>query len=152
MPDPLNRQPRRPLGSVLAEDAIVFREGIVGILEKARHTVIAVVEDAEALQAYIALDRPDAVIADIRMPPTESAMLASAIYSSTASDMCASSSIVSTACPQAAPWSTSKSSATFSPGAATTVPWQRRRNASVWFSRSWPMPTPTRPLLPSFRL
>lgn len=53
MPDPLNRQPRRPLGSVLAEDATVFREGFVGILEKARHTVIAAVEDAEALQAYI---------------------------------------------------------------------------------------------------
>ncbi|MFT4085341.1 MAG: response regulator transcription factor [Nocardioides sp.] len=70
MPDQLSRGPRQALRVVLAEDAALLREGLVGILEKAGHTVAAAVEDAEALQVYVAREQPDVVITDIRMPPT----------------------------------------------------------------------------------
>lgn len=55
---------------VLAEDAALLREGLVGILERAGHQVVAAVADADALLAYVARERPDVVITDIRMPPT----------------------------------------------------------------------------------
>ncbi|PWN02729.1 DNA-binding response regulator [Nocardioides silvaticus] len=57
---------------VLAEDAALLREGLVGILEKAGHEVVAAVGDAEALLAYVAHARPDTVVTDIRMPPDHS--------------------------------------------------------------------------------
>jgi len=55
---------------VLAEDAALLREGLVGILERAGHEVVAAVEDAEALLAFTARLLPDLVVTDIRMPPT----------------------------------------------------------------------------------
>lgn len=55
---------------VLAEDSALLREGLVGILERAGHAVVAAVPDAEALQAFVAKELPDVVITDIRMPPT----------------------------------------------------------------------------------
>jgi DNA-binding NarL/FixJ family response regulator len=55
---------------VLAEDAALLREGLVGILERAGHEVVAAVEDADALLAFTARLRPDLVVTDIRMPPT----------------------------------------------------------------------------------
>ncbi|MFT4287151.1 response regulator transcription factor [Nocardioides sp.] len=55
---------------VLAEDAALLREGLVGILERAGHTVVAAVPDAEALLAYTGKEQPDVVVTDIRMPPT----------------------------------------------------------------------------------
>jgi DNA-binding NarL/FixJ family response regulator len=57
---------------VLAEDAALLREGLVGILERAGHEVVAAVDDAEALLAYVDHERPDVVITDIRMPPDHS--------------------------------------------------------------------------------
>jgi DNA-binding NarL/FixJ family response regulator len=54
---------------VLAEDAALLREGLVGILERAGHQVLAAVADAEALQAYVGREHPDLVVTDIRMPP-----------------------------------------------------------------------------------
>lgn len=67
MPDQVNRPSLR---IVLAEDAALLREGLVGILEKAGHNVLAAVADADALLTYAARHRPDLVITDIRMPPT----------------------------------------------------------------------------------
>ena len=64
MPDP-----RRALRIVLAEDAALLREGLVGILEKAGHEVVAAVGDADALLAHVTHAEPDAVVTDIRMPP-----------------------------------------------------------------------------------
>jgi DNA-binding NarL/FixJ family response regulator len=55
---------------VLAEDAALLREGLVGILERAGHEVLADVADADALLAYVEHSSPDVVVTDIRMPPT----------------------------------------------------------------------------------
>ncbi|HEY0949999.1 response regulator transcription factor [Nocardioides sp.] len=55
---------------VLAEDAALLREGLVAILERAGHEVVAAVADADALLAHAAHALPDLVITDIRMPPT----------------------------------------------------------------------------------
>jgi DNA-binding NarL/FixJ family response regulator len=60
---------RRRLRIVLAEDAALLREGLVGILERAGHEVVAAVSDADALLAYVAGTGPDVVVTDIRMPP-----------------------------------------------------------------------------------
>jgi DNA-binding NarL/FixJ family response regulator len=60
----------RSLRIVLAEDAALLREGLVGILERAGHEVLAAVADAEALLVYVAREVPDVVVTDIRMPPT----------------------------------------------------------------------------------
>ena len=62
--------PVRPLRIALAEDAALLREGLVGILERAGHEVIAAVGDADALQAFVRRERPDVVITDVRMPPS----------------------------------------------------------------------------------
>jgi DNA-binding NarL/FixJ family response regulator len=55
---------------VLAEDAALLREGLVGILERAGHEVVAAVGDAEALLAYVRREHPDIVVTDVRMPPS----------------------------------------------------------------------------------
>ena len=55
---------------VLAEDSALLREGLVGILERAGHEILAAVGDAEALLAYVAHAAPDVVVTDIRMPPS----------------------------------------------------------------------------------
>jgi DNA-binding NarL/FixJ family response regulator len=55
---------------VIAEDAAVLREGLARLLTGHGHEVCAAVADAEALFAAVAEYAPDAVIADIRMPPT----------------------------------------------------------------------------------
>jgi DNA-binding NarL/FixJ family response regulator len=55
---------------VIAEDAAVLREGLVRLLSDRGHEVCAAVGDASALRAAVTAHAPDAVIADIRMPPT----------------------------------------------------------------------------------
>ena len=55
---------------VIAEDAAILREGLVRLLSDRGHQVCAAVADAEALRAAVTEHVPDAVIADIRMPPT----------------------------------------------------------------------------------
>ena len=55
---------------VIAEDAAVFREGLVRLLEDRGHQVCAAVADGEALLAAVAAHRPDVAVVDIRMPPT----------------------------------------------------------------------------------
>ena len=55
---------------VIAEDAAVLREGLARLLTDRGHEVCATVADAEAMLAAVTEHRPDAVIADIRMPPT----------------------------------------------------------------------------------
>jgi DNA-binding NarL/FixJ family response regulator len=59
-----------PMRVVIAEDAAVFREGLVRLLEDRGHQVCAAVGDGEALLAAVASHRPDVAVVDIRMPPT----------------------------------------------------------------------------------
>ncbi|MFE9663246.1 MULTISPECIES: response regulator [unclassified Streptomyces] len=54
---------------VIAEDAVLLREGLVGLLERFGHTVAAAVGDGPSLVAAATEHRPDVVIADVRMPP-----------------------------------------------------------------------------------
>ena len=53
---------------VLAEDSVLFREGLQRLLTEAGNVVVAV-GDADALAATVRADPPDLVIADVRMPP-----------------------------------------------------------------------------------
>jgi DNA-binding NarL/FixJ family response regulator len=55
---------------VIAEDAALFRAGLVRLLQDEGHQVRAAVADGAALLAAVAEHHPDVVIADIRMPPT----------------------------------------------------------------------------------
>ncbi|MCZ4102889.1 response regulator transcription factor [Streptomyces sp. H39-C1] len=59
----------RELRIVLAEDSVLLREGLVGLLARFGHQVVAAVGDAEALMAAVAEHDPDIVVTDVRMPP-----------------------------------------------------------------------------------
>ncbi|MFI6602898.1 response regulator [Nonomuraea sp. NPDC050536] len=54
---------------VIAEDAVLLREGLSGLLERFGHTVVAAVGDAPSLVAVVTEHRPDVVVTDVRMPP-----------------------------------------------------------------------------------
>jgi DNA-binding NarL/FixJ family response regulator len=54
---------------VLAEDGVLLREGLVGVLARFGFEVVAAVGDAPALVEAVATHRPDLVVTDIRMPP-----------------------------------------------------------------------------------
>jgi CheY-like chemotaxis protein len=54
---------------VLAEDGVLLREGLAGLLERFGFQAVAIVGDAGALRAAVAEHSPDLVITDIRMPP-----------------------------------------------------------------------------------
>ncbi len=55
---------------VIAEDAALFREGLIRLLADRGHQVCAAVADAAALVAAVAAHQPDVAVVDIRMPPT----------------------------------------------------------------------------------
>ena len=55
---------------VIAEDQVLLRAGLARLFEDAGHDVEAAVGDADALLAAVALDEPDLVVVDVRMPPT----------------------------------------------------------------------------------
>jgi DNA-binding NarL/FixJ family response regulator len=55
---------------VLAEDGVLLREGLAGLLQRFGFHVAAIAGDAEELHAAAAEHEPDLVITDIRMPPT----------------------------------------------------------------------------------
>ncbi|WP_461007408.1 response regulator [Streptomyces capparidis] len=54
---------------MIAEDAVLLREGLVHLLERFGHRVLAAVGDGPSLLAAAREHRPDLVIADVRMPP-----------------------------------------------------------------------------------
>ncbi|TDQ53826.1 response regulator transcription factor [Actinorugispora endophytica] len=54
---------------VLAEDGVLLREGLAGLLGRFGFDVVASVGDADALLAAVAEHEPDLVVTDIRMPP-----------------------------------------------------------------------------------
>jgi len=55
---------------VIAEDTVLLRERLAGLLEDAGHEVLARVGDAESLLAVVAEHEPELAIVDVRMPPT----------------------------------------------------------------------------------
>ena len=55
---------------VIAEDTVLLREGLAGLLEDAGHDVVGRVGDAESLLAVVAEHEPELAIVDVRMPPT----------------------------------------------------------------------------------
>ena len=55
---------------VIADDAVLFREGLRRVLEADGIQVTGQASDAERLLALVRADPPDAVVVDIRMPPT----------------------------------------------------------------------------------
>ncbi|MEV5440066.1 response regulator transcription factor [Streptomyces sp. NPDC052682] len=54
---------------MLAEDSVLLREGLIGLLNRCGHEVAAAVGDAEALVAAVEEHQPDIVVTDVRMPP-----------------------------------------------------------------------------------
>ncbi|MFD7500331.1 response regulator [Streptomyces sp. NPDC059850] len=59
----------RSLRVVLAEDSVLLREGLIGLLGRCGHAVVAAVGDAPALLAAVEEHAPDIVLTDVRMPP-----------------------------------------------------------------------------------
>src|SRR5205085_2718167 len=60
-----------PIRVVLADDNFIVREGMRELLETVDEVqVVATCSDFNSLQAAVERDRPDVVVTDIRMPPT----------------------------------------------------------------------------------
>ncbi|MER5598392.1 response regulator transcription factor [Streptomyces sp. NPDC002265] len=54
---------------MLAEDSVLLREGLAGLLDRGGHEVVAAVGDAVALVEAVEEHAPDIVVTDVRMPP-----------------------------------------------------------------------------------
>jgi DNA-binding NarL/FixJ family response regulator len=55
---------------VIAEDSVLFREGLVRLLTESGHDVVATVGDADELLDVTQAQSPDVAVIDVRMPPT----------------------------------------------------------------------------------
>ena len=54
---------------VIAEDTVLLREGLAGLLEDAGHEVVGKAGDADTLLMLVAEHEPQLAIVDVRMPP-----------------------------------------------------------------------------------
>ncbi|WP_193374797.1 response regulator transcription factor [Nocardiopsis baichengensis] len=54
---------------VVADDSVLLREGVSGVLARFGHRVVAAVGDAGALEEAVREHDPDLVVTDVRMPP-----------------------------------------------------------------------------------
>ena len=54
---------------VLAEDGVLLREGLLGVLSRFGFEVAAAVGDGEAFLAAVERHRPDVCVVDVRLPP-----------------------------------------------------------------------------------
>ncbi|HJE57209.1 MAG TPA: response regulator transcription factor [Nocardiopsis listeri] len=59
----------RALAVVVADDSVLLREGVAGVLGRFGHEVVAAVGDADALEGAVREHDPDLVVTDVRMPP-----------------------------------------------------------------------------------
>jgi DNA-binding NarL/FixJ family response regulator len=57
---------------VIADDAVLLREGAARLLAEAGHEVVAQAGDADELLRKVRAHRPDVAIIDVRMPPDNS--------------------------------------------------------------------------------
>ena len=64
-------QSARALRVVIAEDAVLLREGLRRLLTEAGMDVVGTASDATDLLRLVGSLRPDVVLVDIRMPPTQ---------------------------------------------------------------------------------
>jgi DNA-binding NarL/FixJ family response regulator len=55
---------------VVADDAVILREGLARLLQEAGFEVVGLASDADELCALVGRTQPDVAIVDIRMPPT----------------------------------------------------------------------------------
>ena len=55
---------------VIAEDSVLVREGLARLLGESGIEVAAAVGDAESFLRAVDAERPDAVVVDVRLPPT----------------------------------------------------------------------------------
>jgi len=56
--------------AVIAEDAVLLREGLVRLLEEGGFEVVDVVDNGESLLRTVEKHQPDVCVVDVRMPPT----------------------------------------------------------------------------------
>ena len=54
---------------VIAEDTVLLREGLAGLLEDAGHEVVGKAGDGDALLALVGEHAPDLAVVNVRMPP-----------------------------------------------------------------------------------
>jgi len=57
---------------IVADDSVLFREGLARVLEGAGFEVVGQASNADELDVLVADRKPSLVILDIRMPPTQS--------------------------------------------------------------------------------
>jgi DNA-binding NarL/FixJ family response regulator len=62
----------RPTRVVLADDNVLLREGIAGLLERSGFEIAGQAGEADGLIALVRTQRPDLAVIDIRMPPGHS--------------------------------------------------------------------------------
>jgi DNA-binding NarL/FixJ family response regulator len=65
-----DRAPGAPLRVVVADDSVLLRAGVAGVLAEGGFEVVAQAGDAEELLREVRAHRPDVAVVDIRMPPT----------------------------------------------------------------------------------
>ncbi len=56
--------------AVIAEDAVLLREGLARLLEEGGFEVVDAVDNGEALLRAVQRHQPDVCVVDVRMPPT----------------------------------------------------------------------------------
>src|SRR6201986_111055 len=55
---------------VIADDAVLLREGLIRLVEENGHTVVEAVGDGPSLVRAVVEHKPDVSIVDVRMPPS----------------------------------------------------------------------------------
>jgi DNA-binding NarL/FixJ family response regulator len=55
---------------VIAEDSVLLRAGLTGLLTDAGEDVVAAVDNADELLVVVERHKPDLAVVDVRMPPT----------------------------------------------------------------------------------
>jgi DNA-binding NarL/FixJ family response regulator len=70
MPEPPDETPAARVRVVLADDSVLFREGLARVLAYNGYVIAGQAGDADELRAAVRREAPDVVVTDIRMPPT----------------------------------------------------------------------------------
>ena len=70
MPDPHDSTNDTRIRTIIADDSVLLRDGIVRLLTDSGFDVVAAVGDAEALLDAVTEHEPELCVVDVRMPPT----------------------------------------------------------------------------------